>query len=69
MLVDSGRKYHHLLLMDNPIRIKKVPLDESKYIREEPGKVSRVKRQFRGAVKRWHGSMRGVSKGVREALA
>jgi hypothetical protein len=73
LLISTGRKFHHVILMDNPIRIHKVPLQaERKFLypqyKGKPYPLSRAKRHFRAAVVQWHGSLRNVSKEVREAL-
>lgn len=76
LLVSTGRKFHRVLLMDYPIRIRKVPLPEERHFKEmdykvvgRPYPVSRCKRHLRDAARKWHGSLRNVSKDVREVLA
>ena len=75
LLVSTGRKFHKVILMDNPIRIRKVPTSEDRHIKPlayktmgQPYPVPRCKRHLRDAARRWHGGLRHVSKEVREAL-
>ena len=68
LLVTEGRKYIQLLLMDNPLRIKKVPLAHGKYIEVLEYRLGRAKRIFRDAAKKYHGGLRGCPKTVREVL-
>lgn len=76
LLVSTGRKFHKVILMDNPIRIRKVPLSEERHFTPlefkvvgRPYPVPRCKRHLRDAVRNWHGGMRNVSREVREALS
>jgi hypothetical protein len=74
LLVSTGRKFHQVILMDYPIRIRKVPLADERRFKDlehkgKPYPLARCKRHLRHAIKTWHGGMKNVSKGVREALA
>ena len=68
LLVDTGSKYHHIILVDNPIRMSKVPLSDERYFTDLEYPVSRCKRKLREMIKTWHGSLKNVSKPVRQAL-
>ena len=70
LAVKSGRKYVHLILMENPICIRKVNAEkEGHYIQPIPlcsrrgstGQVSkdvkRLKRQLKRAAKAWHNDL------------
>lgn len=55
LLVGTGRKYLKVLMMDNPLRVRKVPLREQKYIKIlESYPLWKAKKHFRRAAKRWH---------------
>ncbi len=76
ILISTGRKFHKVLLVDNPVRVTKVPLSEERHFTDleyrqvgRPYPVARAKRILRDAVRRWHGSLREVSKEVREVLS
>lgn len=73
LLVSTGRKFHNVILMDNPIRMHKVPLSEERKFtnllyKHQPYPLKRAKRIFRKAVVQYHGNLRNVSKQVQEAL-
>ena len=70
LLVSTTTKYHYVLLIDNPIRIRKLVKSEGRYFsdveyKNEPYPVSRAKRHIKRIIKKWHGSMRNVSDGVK----
>ena len=71
LLIGEGRRYLLVILADNPVRVHKFPLDrayaEIQY-HGRPYPVPRAKRLLRDMVKRYHGSLKNVSKPVREAL-
>ena len=75
LLISTGRKFHKAILMDNPIRVIKIPISSGRYIDDletgagVPYPVSRAKRLLRNAAKRFHGSIRNISKEAREALS
>ena len=70
LLVSTTTKYHHVLLIDNPIRIRKLVKSEGRYFSDveykgEPYPVNRAKRHIKRIIKKWHGSMRNVSDAVK----
>lgn len=70
ILIDTKAKYHYVLLVDNPIRVRKLIKSEERYFtdtqyKDKPYPVKRALRHFRGMIKRWHGGMKNVSKEVR----
>ena len=67
-VVKEGDKFLHILMIDNPVRIVKVPKSEERYMVELDYPISRFKRIAKRCVKEWHGGLRNVSKPVREAL-
>lgn len=69
LLVSTGHKLHKIIQMDNPIRVTKVPISEDRYFTELDYPPAKAKRKFKAAVKRFHGSIRNISKEAREALA
>lgn len=74
LLVKTGRKYHNIILMDNPIRMITVPISEERHFSEllykgKPYPETRAKRLLRNAAKVYHGGLRHCSKSVRAALA
>ena len=73
LLVTEGRKFHHIMPMDLPIRIRKVPRAEERYFEEleykgQPYPLKRALRFFRDAARRSYGTIRNAPKNVREAL-
>ena len=67
-IVKRGTKRIHVLLVDNPLRIRAVPLSEARYMDPLDYPEGRFKRIVRRAAKDWHGSIRNTSKAVRAAL-
>jgi len=70
ILIDTKAKYHYVLLVDNPIRVRKLVKSEERYFRDveykgKPYPVKRALRHFKRMIKNWHGGMRHVSKDVR----
>jgi len=68
LLVKTGIKWTHLMMMDLPIKIIRVLNTESKYITELDYREGRAKRIFKSAVKKTYGTLRNAPKNVREAL-
>jgi hypothetical protein len=68
LLVETGSKYHHVIMVDNPIRMIKVPLSEERNFTDLDYPVARCKRKLRDMARAWHGSLKNVSRPVREAL-
>lgn len=69
LLVAEGRKYLQLLLIDTPVRVRKVKLDEARYIQQITSTtVSKAKAIMRTFVRRQYGTMRNAPKTVREIL-
>ena len=68
LLVNEGRKFISLIPVDLPVRIKKVPLTETKYMRdsEYKGKLYPLKRAVR-ILKRM-GKEGGITKSASKAL-
>ena len=67
-IVSEGRKNMQVLLLDNPLRMRSVPLAEQRYMTELDYKPSRFKRHLRHAARAWHGGLRNVPKTVRAAI-
>jgi len=70
ILVDSKQKYHYVMLMDNPIRVRKLVKSEGRFFTDleykgEPYPVKRALRHFQRVIKKWHGGMKNVSKEVK----
>ncbi len=73
ILIKTLRKYHYVLLIDNPFRVRKLNLSEERYFRDamykgQPYPVSRALRHMRRMIKSWHGGMKNVSKEVKEVF-
>jgi len=73
VLVKTLRKYHYVILIDNPIRVTKLALSEEKYFRDveykgNPYPVKRAMRHIKRMVKSWNGGMKNVSNEVKEAF-
>jgi len=69
LLIAEGRKYLQVLMMDNPLRVRKVPLAEQKHMRELPSyPVERAKKHFRRAARRWHGRLKDLPKSVKQHI-
>lgn len=73
ILVKTLRKYHYVLLINNPIRVCKLNLCEERYFRDamykgHPYPVSRALRHIKRMIKSWHGGMKNVSKEVKEVF-
>lgn len=70
ILVDTKAKYHYVLLIDNPLRVRKIIKSEDRYFYDveykgKPYPVSRAKSHIKRMIKSWHGGMRHVSKDVK----
>ena len=69
IFIARGRKFQTVLLMDNPLRIKSLRINDEGYtynIIEILGySLPRAKAHFRHAAKRWNGD---ISKKVREVI-
>lgn len=69
LLLKCGNKYTHVLLLDNPLRVTKLPNREAKYIQAMDWyPVKKALKVFRRCAKAWHGSIAECPKGVRLAL-
>ena len=69
MLIKTGRKYLQVIMMDYPLRVRKVPLAEQKYMTVlEHYPLWKCKKHFRRAAKRWHGKPGDLSKTVKQAI-
>lgn len=66
--VKEGRKFLHLVLLDYPLVIKRVPTSESRYIKPGDFTVPRVRRSLRELNKQAGGSTRDLSKDLRRVL-
>lgn len=67
LLVSTGTKFHHVILIDNQIRVHKIPVSEESWFTDvqlngNPYPVARAVKHFRNIVRRYHGGMRNVSK-------
>jgi hypothetical protein len=69
LLIKSGRKFHHIMPMDLPIRIRKVAKAEERYFTELDYPLARAKRIFRDSARAsYQGNLKNAPKSVREAL-
>jgi hypothetical protein len=73
ILIKTMRKYHYVMLVDNPIRVTKLALSEERYFRDaeykgKPYPVKRALRHFKRMIKTWNGGMKHTSKDVKEAF-
>jgi len=73
LLIKTLRKYHYVLLIDNPIRVTKLALSEGRFFRDAeykgaPYPVNRALRHIKRMIKNWNGGMKNVSKDVKEAF-
>lgn len=68
LLPTEGRKFLHIMQMDYPLLVKKVPLEEGKFMTVLDYPIKRALRQFRRAAKQWHGGIRYLSDEARQAL-
>ena len=71
LLIKTLRKYHHVILIDNPIRVTKLALAEERNFRDveykgKPYPVKRALRHIKRMIKEWNGGMRHASKDVKE---
>ncbi len=70
ILVKTLRKYHYVLLIDNPIKITKLVIAEEQYFsdvmyRDKPYPITRALRHVKRMIREWNGGMKNVSKEVR----
>lgn len=68
LLVKEGRKYLQILLLDYPMRIRRVPHIEARYMTEMDYPVNRAKRMYRDFARAHYEGLRNVPKSVRAAL-
>lgn len=74
LLIKEGRKFHYIMPMDLPIRVRKVPRSEERYFSDvtkngNPYPLARALRLFRDAARRsYGGNLKNAPKSVREAL-
>ena len=69
LVAKVGHKYVHVLLMDNPLRIRKFKIQEQRYMTELPGyPVKQAVKIFRKAARAWHGSIASCPNGVKQLL-
>jgi len=70
IIVKEGRKWMSIILIDYPIKIKRIHIDEKRNMVINPDgvKLSATKKALRSMVKRHLGSMRYAPKSVRLAL-
>lgn len=70
IIVKEGRKWMSIILIDYPVRVKRIHIDEKRNMVINPDgiKLSKTKKALRNMVKRHLGSMRLAPKTVREAL-
>lgn len=70
LLIKTLRKYHYVILIDNPIRVTKMKLKEERYFSDveykgRPYPVKRALRHIKRMIKEWNGGMRHASKDVK----
>ena len=70
LVVTEGTKYLHVVTMDPyPLRVRKVPISEGKYMRVMPHSIKRTLRVYRRLASRDYGKLRHAPKALQEALA
>ena len=74
LLVNRGRRWLYIMLMDYPIRIRRVPVSAIQSIKAlklkgQPYPVTRAVNIFKRSVKRCYGTLRKAPKNVRKALS
>lgn len=68
LLLSAGHKYLHILPMDYPLQVHRVPLTEGKYMRVSPAAIEPAMKKFRHAAKQWHGGLKNLSAEIQDAL-
>ncbi len=73
LLVKTLRKYHYVLFVDNPLRIRKIPLKDEKFFTDllykgNPYPVKRFIRAMKRCANTWQGGMRNINKDVKDIL-
>ncbi len=73
ILIKTLRKYHYVMLVDNPIKVTKLNLAQERYFSDvmykgEPYPIKRALRHFKRMIKNWNGGMKHVSHQVKEAF-
>ena len=69
LVVTEGRKWIHIMLMDLPIKIRKIPCKESRTLVDLEGyPEGRAKRIFKQAIIKSYGTYRKAPKNIKEAL-
>ena len=54
LFVKKARKYVHVILMQVPIKIHKLPMAETDYMTDIVYPVNKCKKHLRAAAKQWH---------------
>jgi hypothetical protein len=68
LLVKEGYKKLHVLLIDTPITVRRVPVSEARYMEMLDIPVNRTKKAIATFVRRTFGTLRQAPQSVREAL-
>jgi len=68
LLVATGRKWTHIILVEHPIRMTRILNTDLSSVTEMKYKVGRAKRIIKDMVKSYYGTNRNAPKKVREAL-
>lgn len=63
--VKKARKFIHVVLMQQPIRVTKLPLSDSRFITEIDYPIRKCKQHLRAAAKQWHNTL---SQNTKQAL-
>jgi len=66
--VTTGKKFIHLILIQYPIKIIKVPTSEARYICDDIAPTSKVKRTLKRMAKTSYGTMRSAPKNIKQVL-
>jgi len=69
LVVKEGRKFLHVVTMDTyPLRVRKVPLKEGKYMRVIGFPIKRALQTYRALASRDYGKLRFAPQALQEAL-
>jgi hypothetical protein len=68
LVLKEGRLFMHVLVLDNPMRVQRVRLDEGKYMRVMPYNLKRALKVYRRCARNWYGSVAEIPKSVKQAI-
>ena len=74
LVIEGGRKWIKILPFYPPLKVRKIPLTESRHFKEEqsngkPYSLSRCKEALKRSARASYGSLRAAPKTVRKALS